>query len=1509
MKKALKLLSIILCLAMVLSMLPILPTSAEVSAENLIQYPDFTLTDDGKISNWSFETNNANDSYAVETDEDGFNTLVIDKVGRDNNFTLNTSKITKLSADKFYKVSVWIKMDNNSLGKYEYASWAIGTISLKEKNSKRYSITKIFPTADIKGVWKEYSIIISGEDFYTQTSTYTDFSFYSYGMACKLYFKNPSIVEYDPAVVENVAKIEIANLISNSDFSQYDSTADATTTNRFTGFTIDSKGTLAANHEQATVTLNGRETTAAKITSADPNNNGFQAYFNPKIDKTKDYRFSMWVMLTPADVKDETTGTWVSGTGWDVDGSISLMAGKQNGNIKKTIAIAETKNVWQYVELLVDSEWHSADVWTDGIRFGITTWGCDFNIYITDVRLEEVIGNVSAVNAENVLKNGDFEIYDETANNFSGWTLNGAWQSSISMGCAEGITGNALKYTATNIAHTGGITGNAVIDPKYDYKVVFYAKTENSDTVKFSNPTNNWNQLYFKATAGTVSVTSEEILYDTDWQKFELIVSDIPENTTTMELKLYAAQIKGIILLDDISVTPILGGSISVNRENAGVGDLVYVTVTPDAGKKLASNGLTYTVSDVAESVAICDKKTDIYTLFKGDDGVERKVYTSVAPNNCNIYYFVMPEGADVVVSAVFEDIISAPYSPVKSERYYAENIAVPKTISVQIKTNEKIFGGAIVSSEDFTLDIANKGYPRLTFKDGSEIIFPVDVRADTLNHIVVSYNEEAGEWYLYLNGAKVSTVAGGAISAETFEKLYVGASADKYNNNYFKGAFAELAFYSEMLTDSEIPALINGVDATSDSLIAYWILDGSDMSDSSVNENMLNAETVLAVTEQPESGITFSSRADRLESYEIYDSAVNTFETWLKTNSNYSLSPQGCIFSSYYADETNNKFDYLQISLSATGNPVLEIRSNTVKEKFTFDVDVNTGNWLHLAISADYENGVYNCYINGQLADSVAVGTLQIPVSHRAYFVSGCGISKSTTVYFNGTLGGMKFYSDLRTAEEIYEDVYSTDINDSGLMAYWKMQDKAEGLKDLKGTNDLHLFFTDTADEVVDESFGNYSTFVFISDTQYLTEGKGEAGLSKITDWILNNKESENIVGVMGVGDIVETDAVSEWEDAAAAFEPLKGEVPFVFVSGNHDMKRLDFDSSVDTPRDVTNFNTYFPYADWQPYMSGFFEDGKIDNMYYLLEDVNGEKYMMLGLEYCPRDAVLEWANELVEEYSDYKVIFATHSYQYENLLNGESAYTSYSGDAYTGAGNGGKQIWEKFASQHENIQAVICGHCSSEIVLYSTNTGVNGNTVAEFLVDAQQIERYIGSLGAIMILRVSEDGTKANVNYYSTYMNKYIKDLSQYNIDWILSDVAEVNGVKYKTLEEAISAVSDGGTVKLLNNITVTDTVTVSKNFRIDTADFTITNTSGKPMFDLADGMGMSIIDGVYTYALSEIVADIDSDGKVSATELSYFRKKILGNITDTDYFDINGDGVYNIIDIVRAKKISAS
>ena len=906
-----------------------------------------------------------------------------------------------------------------------------------------------------------------------------------------------------------------------------------------------------------------------------------------------------------------------------------------------------------------------------------------------------------------------------------------------------------------------------------------------------------------------------------------------------------------------------------------------------------SSDKLTYDNTQVVipEQNFVLETKDEISVMF------ERQNDVSVTDWNNNIYITCDPTITYIPLSDL--EIEKEAYTPVQDTRYYAENVTAPVSVSAFVKTDD-ILGGNIVSSNEFTLDIATKGYPRVTLSDDSEIIFPVDIRSDSFNHIAVVFNKDAGEWALYLNGVKVSTVAGAGISADTISKLYVGASADKYNNGYFKGSIAEVALFATALSETEISEIIS---SGADNAQNYWAL-------SNVAEDLTSEELSVPEYDKDDKGIAFSSQNKRLDLYEEFEGPVGTFETWLRLDNAFVDGVDAGIIAS--SAQINNNTSYgsapcVTLRIAANGKPAL-VLVNSSKTTITFNTDIRSDDWVHLAITADYDAGYYYCYINGELADKQSA-SVQIPVTLRPYVVSGNYFNQDKPYYFQGDLAGISMFADARTQEEILNDMYGVDLKDSDLFGSWHIDDASEDQPNRNGDgNDLYAFWANSADEVVDESFGNYSTFVFIPDTQNFTQSQGADGLKSISNWILNNKEKENIVGVMGLGDITNNNSASQWNSAKEGFAALKGQVPFVFVSGNHD---IEFNNpSPENPRDVTNFNNAFPYADWEPYMTGFYEEGKIDNMYYLLEDVNGEKYMMLGLEFQPRDSVLEWANKVVSEHPDYKVIVTTHGYQSYDYKTKENYYitsNSYA-DVVGSDTNTGSQIWDKFASQHENIQAVLCGHVYHEDIHYTTNTGVNGNKVVEIIANAQTTDTLMRMSGTILIMRISEDGTKANLNYYSPYHNHYLKDLNQFTIDWIPAEgEAAIDDVPYSTLAEAISAAEDGDTVKLLKNVIVSETIAVAKNIKIDTADYTVTNSNGEAVFDMPVGMGMSYTYGVYTFDADSVIADIDMSGKIDSNDLAYIRQVLLKTVNDGKVYDINGDGAIDIRDLVRIKKLA--
>ena len=137
-------------------------------------------------------------------------------------------------------------------------------------------------------------------------------------------------------------------------------------------------------------------------------------------------------------------------------------------------------------------------------------------------------------------------------------------------------------------------------------------------------------------------------------------------------------------------------------------------------------------------------------------------------------------------------------------------------------------------------------------------------------------------------------------------------------------------------------------------------------------------------------------------------------------------------------------------------------------------------------------------------------------------------------------------------------------------------------------------------------------------------------------TEWIKKNREMLNIVMVAHVGDITQTEHEEEWKIADAAFKIIDDEVPYILCSGNHDMgyspqhrqtshSRESRFSAYFSPSRFTENSLYDPHFGSDRTLH-FREQGKIEN-YYLFLNAGGLKFLVLALEFKPRDETLAWA------------------------------------------------------------------------------------------------------------------------------------------------------------------------------------------------------------------------------------------------------------------------------------------
>lgn len=297
--------------------------------------------------------------------------------------------------------------------------------------------------------------------------------------------------------------------------------------------------------------------------------------------------------------------------------------------------------------------------------------------------------------------------------------------------------------------------------------------------------------------------------------------------------------------------------------------------------------------------------------------------------------------------------------------------------------------------------------------------------------------------------------------------------------------------------------------------------------------------------------------------------------------------------------------------------------------------------------------------------------------------------------------------------------------------------------------------------------------TVAFLGDTQNYSTSR-PAIFNQITQWLVDNQAARNIQFVVQDGDIVNNDLTGEWNNARAAMEKLDGEIPYAVVRGNHDIGS-QFDMA-------SRFGPGSPFSQ-QPTLAGYYEvpgqpNADMRNTAHKFE-ANGQKIMVITIDISAGSGVVSWANGLIENNPDYRVILDTHAYMYDggarfnNAPDPENPGKTFdqSRDAllrvgtdpdaiYNGAVYGGQdaeKLWNSLVKLHPNVSLFLSGHQFEEFdaFKYHLENGVEGNRVYELLVDPQNMAN--GGNGWIRLLEFDADGTTVRVKTYSPFLNQW--------------------------------------------------------------------------------------------------------------------------------------------------------
>ncbi len=278
-------------------------------------------------------------------------------------------------------------------------------------------------------------------------------------------------------------------------------------------------------------------------------------------------------------------------------------------------------------------------------------------------------------------------------------------------------------------------------------------------------------------------------------------------------------------------------------------------------------------------------------------------------------------------------------------------------------------------------------------------------------------------------------------------------------------------------------------------------------------------------------------------------------------------------------------------------------------------------------------------------------------------------------------------------------------------------------------------------------------------------------------TEWIKQNKQKLNIAMAVHVGDITQTDHDEEWKIADTAFKLLDDHVPYVVCSGNHDMGYLPQNRGTSNSRD-SRFNAYFGPARftnnplYRPHFGvdakqHFRKEGEIES-YYLFLNAGEMKFLLITLEFKPRDESLAWANRVVSQHPDCRTIVVTHAY-----LTSKPGQRS-STDKYKVQGNSGEEIWKKFVSQHRNIFMVLSGHAMENRL---TSKGKHGNLVHQVQADYWywDIPKTKAGSGFLRIMTFYPGKNKIEVQTYSPVLDEFLtRPKSTYSLDYVMDGSA---------------------------------------------------------------------------------------------------------------------------------------
>jgi len=254
-------------------------------------------------------------------------------------------------------------------------------------------------------------------------------------------------------------------------------------------------------------------------------------------------------------------------------------------------------------------------------------------------------------------------------------------------------------------------------------------------------------------------------------------------------------------------------------------------------------------------------------------------------------------------------------------------------------------------------------------------------------------------------------------------------------------------------------------------------------------------------------------------------------------------------------------------------------------------------------------------------------------------------------------------------------------------------------------------------------------------------------------TGWLRARAAELDVRYVVHLGDIVDKDEPRQWRRARDAMRLLDGAVPYALTTGNHDYS--------DRRERKTRLNEFFSFEQARAAagFGGAYRPGELENTYHLFS-AGARDFLLLSLEWGPRQSVVDWANRVMEQHQERLGILTTHAYLYEDDRRydhtDESLRQRHAPHRTTPDANDGEELWQKLVRRHRFVM-VLSGHVLGDGEGYLESRTDVGSVCHQMLSNYQM--RKLGGQGYLRLIEFSPGGGGVKVFTYSPLYDRLLE------------------------------------------------------------------------------------------------------------------------------------------------------